>query len=45
MTMTLFEKEALRIRKDYLRGIITEDEYTHMLDEIATAIIATNEVE
>ena len=45
MTMTLFEKEALKVRKDYLRGIITEDEYVTRLDEIATAIIATSEVE
>ena len=45
MTMTLFEKEALKVHKDYLNGVITEDECVTRLEEIATAIIITNEVE
>lgn len=43
--MILFEKDALKVRKEYLRGILTEEEYTARLEEIATAIIISCEVE
>ena len=45
MSMILFEQDALKVRKDYLRGILTEEEYTARLEEIATAIIISCDVE
>lgn len=45
MSMTLFEQEVNKIHKDYLRGIITYDEYTQRLDDIGTCILIVNEVD
>ena len=45
MSMSLFEKEVAKVHKDYLRGILTFEEYSARLEDIATAIILSDEVE